>query len=472
MMIRDDQTGSIWAHSEGVAVAGPLKGTVLRRFPCHQTIWKEWRSEHPETQLLTWPEVPSHRDPRHGHGSKDYLGRPGIRAGRAFGLGPGDLDPRLPENELVLGISRAARARVYPLSEVHRQGGVINDDFSAQPIVIWAPRLDSHWITSFSRHISGFGALTFRNGQGVPIDLETGSHWSVEGQCLEGDLVGAELQPIDSLLLKWHAWGGFHLDTEIWIGNNLLTVESLPLAIQRTCVERLRAAEFGVEIEGLVVEALLPNQALWGLRVRINDTPHRIFEFRDRIGALEFTLNRPHTRHEGRLLLEDHPDLQFRDAAQLEPLSEDEMKWSGLSDSPQIKAILGELSGSLPTVLVEARITFQELFEGLRKEGYQISELEALEGRRLRTGSDNGFSARINLDPFLIYRFRTPAAAAAFAAWHGHSLADGRFVFRSDPVKQYKHPGLQATDLPTDQIEWSPLLEDQGFQATLALICS
>ena len=325
MMIRDDQTGSIWAHTEGVAVAGPLKGTVLRRFPCFQTICKEWRAEHPETQVLSWPEIPTHRDPRHGHGSKDYLGRPGIRAGRAFGL----------------------------------------------------------------------GVMTFRNAQGVPVDLETGSHWSIEGFCLEGDLAGAELLPLDSLLLKWHAWAGFHPETEIWKGSNLLAVESLPLGVQRESVERLRAAEFRVEIEGLVVEALLPNLALWGLRLRIDDAPHRFFEFRDSVGALEFTLTRPHTRRAGCLVVEDYPDLRFRDTAQLEALAEDEMKWSDLPGNARMKAIIGELSGSVPVAPAQARISFQELFDGLRDKGYRLSDIDELEGRRLRTGSDNGFSTRI-----------------------------------------------------------------------------
>ena len=471
MMIRDDQTGSIWAHTEGVAVAGPLKGTVLRRFPCFQTIWKEWRAEHPETQVLSWPEIPTHRDPRHGHGSKDYLGRPGIRAGRAFGLGPGDLDLRLSENELLLGVSRGTRARAYPLAAVHRQAGVINDEIDQHPIVIWAPHLDSHWIAGFSRHISGLGVMTFRNAQGVPVDLETGSHWSIEGFCLEGDLAGAELLPLDSLLLKWHAWAGFHPETEIWKGSNLLAVESLPLGVQRESVERLRAAEFRVEIEGLVVEALLPNLALWGLRLRIDDAPHRFFEFRDSVGALEFTLTRPHTRRAGCLVVEDYPDLRFRDTAQLEALAEDEMKWSDLPGNARMKAIIGELSGSVPVAPAQARISFQELLDGLRDKGYRLSDIDELEGRRLRTGSDNGFSTRINDDPFLVYRFQDPARAASFASWHGHSFVCGRFVFRSDPEKQYKHSGLQATDLPQDQIEWSPLVRDQEFRSMLGQIC-
>jgi len=80
LIIRDEQTSSFWSHSEGVALDGPLKGTALQRHPCYQTTWAEWRERHGDTEVLFWPENKLHRDGRHGHGARDYMGRPGIRA--------------------------------------------------------------------------------------------------------------------------------------------------------------------------------------------------------------------------------------------------------------------------------------------------------------------------------------------------------------------------------------------------------
>ena len=44
LMLRDEQTNSIWAHTEGLAVSGPLQGTVLESHPVYQMVWEDWPS--------------------------------------------------------------------------------------------------------------------------------------------------------------------------------------------------------------------------------------------------------------------------------------------------------------------------------------------------------------------------------------------------------------------------------------------
>jgi hypothetical protein len=51
----DLNTDTLWNQLTGEAIAGPLKGTVLDRFPITVTTYGEWIAEHPETRVLDIP---------------------------------------------------------------------------------------------------------------------------------------------------------------------------------------------------------------------------------------------------------------------------------------------------------------------------------------------------------------------------------------------------------------------------------
>ncbi len=51
----DTQTETLWEQLTGVAIAGPLKGTTLDRFPITVTRWSDWVAEHPDTDVLAVP---------------------------------------------------------------------------------------------------------------------------------------------------------------------------------------------------------------------------------------------------------------------------------------------------------------------------------------------------------------------------------------------------------------------------------
>ncbi len=54
----DHDTGSIWSHPLGEAIAGPRKGERLELFPSTLTTWEAWQTAHPETEALdieAWP---------------------------------------------------------------------------------------------------------------------------------------------------------------------------------------------------------------------------------------------------------------------------------------------------------------------------------------------------------------------------------------------------------------------------------
>jgi hypothetical protein len=457
LFMRDEQTNSIWSHSEGVAVDGPLRGTRLARHPCYQTTWEQWRQLNPETQVLLWPDNDRHRDGRHGHGSRDFLGRPGIRAGETLGVKPEHVDDRLPENALVLGIRSPAGNRAYPLHDVQRSGGVVHEMLGDQPIVVWSPRLGDHLMGAFSRRLDNGDELTFALQDGALFDMNTGSEWSVEGMAVKGELAGKRLLPLDWVFLKWHAWSPFHPDTELYRADRDLTEAQLQTDTFSSLFRHLRSAGYHLRFEGQVLSALLPNEAEAGAIVRISD------DLRDAVGGEEFCYGVTHAIRVGRYVAKSEPDVQFADNAQLVPLSEDEMAYSPLLEDERFAEVLGATPDVDAAKAGSPAVGLSHLFERLGKLGYRIELKQQLEGRRLPVKALNGFELAINGDRFLVYRFETPESALEFRDWHGHSLAVERFVFRSDPPGQYKVRGLETINLPDESINWSSLIEDERF---------
>ncbi|WP_244206701.1 DUF3179 domain-containing protein [Streptomyces swartbergensis] len=53
LLMYDRQTGSEWPQLLGTAISGPLKGTRLDTVPLVWTTWKQWRTAHPDTEVLS-----------------------------------------------------------------------------------------------------------------------------------------------------------------------------------------------------------------------------------------------------------------------------------------------------------------------------------------------------------------------------------------------------------------------------------
>lgn len=53
LVMRDKQTGSLWAHLLGECMEGPLKGSVLTPIAAIVTTWHEWKNSHPKTTVLS-----------------------------------------------------------------------------------------------------------------------------------------------------------------------------------------------------------------------------------------------------------------------------------------------------------------------------------------------------------------------------------------------------------------------------------
>ena len=204
----DEATGSAWSHLDGVALAGPLEGEQLRVLPLQTTTWEAWVAEHPGT---TVPSIDTGRSYR-----RVSLGRAGISG--TFRDTLDGIDPRLPENELVIGVLAGDGAAAFPIEAA--AGAPMQGAVGGVPIVVLE---DAGGIPSLAYHraLSDGRVLDFEHGPGAGsgegiVDVQTGSRWSSAGLALEGELAGVQLTFVTSFLTEWYGWAAFHPETAIY----------------------------------------------------------------------------------------------------------------------------------------------------------------------------------------------------------------------------------------------------------------
>jgi hypothetical protein len=131
MVIRDWQTGSVWQHATGEAIAGPLKGKTLHPISGSLVKWGVWSTQHPDGILGTEPDPPAPNLLSVEGMVKLFSG---TNKFATPGLAAKD-DHRLPAHQMVIGVQVNDEARAYPLDLV-RELGKINDTLGGRQIII------------------------------------------------------------------------------------------------------------------------------------------------------------------------------------------------------------------------------------------------------------------------------------------------------------------------------------------------
>jgi thiol-disulfide isomerase/thioredoxin len=217
ILLKDRDTGTLWAPFSGRGLEGPLAGERLERIPLTLAHWDEWALRHPTTEVVDAP--PSARS---GHGAWYRPGKWGIVT--EMGSTLETWDPRLPENTLVYGVESAAGGKAYPLTAVVAHGGVVQDQVTDTPVVVIARgeiegagfdrRLGGR-VLSF-RPAAAAGGASASASDAVAADSETGSTWSLDGEALAGPLRGQRLRPLDGYTVEWHVWSAYNPRTELF----------------------------------------------------------------------------------------------------------------------------------------------------------------------------------------------------------------------------------------------------------------
>ncbi len=169
LLLYDRQQQSLWSQITGEAISGPFIGQRLQLLPAVLTSWQRWRSEHPDTRLLSTDT---------GY-SRDYQRSP-----------YGDYDN---SERLYFPVEFLSR-RFHPKERV--LGVEVDGVFKAYPFAELAKRKEQ---TQLLDRVAG---RLLR----VEYDLPSRS-----GRVFEQ--TGDELPVINSF---WFAWYGFHPQTEVF----------------------------------------------------------------------------------------------------------------------------------------------------------------------------------------------------------------------------------------------------------------
>ena len=201
----DRETGSVWTHLDGKAIRGPMEGARMTMIPLPQMAWGEWKSSHPDTEVLS-PDTPFQ--------SRNRPVRIGVFNPREAQFG----DDRLAANALLVGVEVSGQFKGYPLDEVRNLDGVVNDRLADHPIVVIYDD-SSQTGLAYSRVVDD-KVLEFYStvAQGLQLrDSETGSLWDIQGRAVSGPLAGSSLEFSLSFITEWYGWSGYHPETTLFV---------------------------------------------------------------------------------------------------------------------------------------------------------------------------------------------------------------------------------------------------------------
>jgi len=218
LIMLDRERESLWNQMLLGSQCGVDRGAVLTRIPIVETDWLTWKTDYPNTTVMT-PNT-------------------GAAAGRIYFSYPyGDYaDPdnnfvdflpagvtwsnQLKTKELVLGVFVGSTAVAYPLEAMAAQGDAVaaNDVVASLPVVV-TYRLAGNLAVAFDRRVSG-QTLTFNATGSAPftmVDAETGSEWNGAGEATSGPLSGQRLDQLDDAYVAfWFAWSIYYPDIDVF----------------------------------------------------------------------------------------------------------------------------------------------------------------------------------------------------------------------------------------------------------------
>ncbi len=202
----DHQTESKWNHATGLALKGPLAGRHLKQLPARLVLWREWRRQHPNTDVLVSTGAQNLLEYLAGWVSDYEAGPANLEAfGVSFGRGP--------------------RTRLYPFVHLARRP-VINDTVARRPVLV-TMEPETLQTAVFSRRVGG-RVLSFAPvdagdtgplGPSRPLmrDHGTGTLWErLSGRAIRGPLEGETLRPLVGVVWNRDRWEQIHPEGTVY----------------------------------------------------------------------------------------------------------------------------------------------------------------------------------------------------------------------------------------------------------------
>ena len=201
-MFEDVTTNSWWQQATGVAVAGPLKGKALAELPSVQTTLDVWLNRYPQSLVL----------------QPDTLFNQQYASLKKFddGTTKDALEKRDSASwkfkSWVIGVDNDHGAMAYDWNQLVKER-LIQDSLPRLPLVITL-QSDTASFNVLNRNV-GTQTLSFvLDDSGGMTDTNTGSSWTLAGECIDGALKGERLSAVQASQEFWHSWKTFHPHTK------------------------------------------------------------------------------------------------------------------------------------------------------------------------------------------------------------------------------------------------------------------
>ncbi len=169
VLLYDRDSQSLWSQLLGKAVTGKMKGTRLTQVPLSNTSWREWRSRHPGTEVLS-----TDTGFRANYQANPYPNY--SKSGRLY-FPVANEDRRYARKAMVMGVEIDGQFKAYPFEELKNGPEKLTDRFHNRILEI-----------------------------------------QFDGRNQTAKILDREGNEIPTVTAFWFAWYAFHPDTEVYTG--------------------------------------------------------------------------------------------------------------------------------------------------------------------------------------------------------------------------------------------------------------
>jgi hypothetical protein len=206
-VFEDRATKSWWQQATGAAVAGPLKGYVLKEFSSAQMTMDAWLREYPGSLVMKPDTLFMDRYFKLEDYDKGTMHSDLVRRDNASWQ----------HNSWVVGVTNSYSSKAYDWNDLLSRR-IILDSVDNMPILLTIEN-DSASFHAYDRRVDDI-PLSFglsRNKE-LLVDENSHSNWNMDGLCIEGLLKGKRLVPVQSYNEFWHSWRTFHRNGKVFVG--------------------------------------------------------------------------------------------------------------------------------------------------------------------------------------------------------------------------------------------------------------
>jgi Protein of unknown function (DUF3179) len=128
VLLYDRATQSLWSQLLGKAISGSRVGERLQQIPAVHTTWQDWRTQHPDTTVLSFNTGHNRdydRDPYQDYSSSNTLYFPVAAQ-----------DQRYHPKSIVAGLTIDGVSKVWPLDELAEQPSPLPDRLQQQALLV------------------------------------------------------------------------------------------------------------------------------------------------------------------------------------------------------------------------------------------------------------------------------------------------------------------------------------------------